>query len=88
VFIIIFPRRDRKPDRLICQNFRICSHNPLTKPLSQEEILGKFRSQVEYFKTVGRDKAEKLLEMLGRLEKVDDLDEVTALATASRRSKK
>jgi 2-methylcitrate dehydratase PrpD len=77
-----------KDGRELAKGLETGKGNPLTKPLSQEEILGKFRSQVEYSKTVSWNKAEKLLEMLGQLEKVDDLDKLTALATASRRPKK
>jgi len=54
--------------------------DPLDSPLSDAEIITKYLSQVEFSKTVSRVNAEKLLESLERLEKIDNLAKIVALA--------
>ncbi len=49
-------------------------------PLSWEALVAKFMTQVDFSHTVSREDAEKLVEMVGRLEEVDDIKKVIKLA--------
>jgi 2-methylcitrate dehydratase PrpD len=54
--------------------------DPLDSPLSDAEIIAKYRSQVEFSQTVRRENAEKLLESLQKLEKAASVAEIVTLA--------
>ena len=49
------------------------------KGTPQEQILAKFWHQVDFSQTVRRENAEKLLELLDRLEDVDDVNRIVEL---------
>lgn len=53
--------------------------NPLLKPLSKKEIEGKFRDNAAFSKTISRDNAEKVLEMLNNIEKIDNVNKLVKL---------
>jgi 2-methylcitrate dehydratase PrpD len=53
--------------------------NPLLKPLSKKEIEGKFRDNTAFSKTISRDNAEKVLEMLNNIEKIDNVNKLVKL---------
>ena len=53
--------------------------NPLKKPLSKEEIEEKFWDNVTFSKTVSRDNAEKVLDMLNNIEEIDDIARLVKL---------
>jgi 2-methylcitrate dehydratase PrpD len=53
--------------------------NPLFYPLTTNEILEKFRNNVAFSNTVPKQNAEKALDMINRLEKVQDTSELVAL---------
>jgi 2-methylcitrate dehydratase PrpD len=57
----------------------VAKGHPLEKPLSKEEIEGKFRSNVVFSKTVSKENAEKVLDMLNNLEEIDDITKVVKL---------
>jgi 2-methylcitrate dehydratase PrpD len=54
--------------------------DPLESPLSKDEIIAKYRSQVEFSGTINEKRAEKLLNLLETLEKIDNITALTELA--------
>jgi 2-methylcitrate dehydratase PrpD len=56
--------------------------NPLFRPLTTDEIIEKFRSNVSFSKTITKQNAEKALDMIDHLEKVEDTRELVALLLA------
>jgi 2-methylcitrate dehydratase PrpD len=50
--------------------------DPLVHPLSKEELLGKFRSNVAFSKTISEKNSEKALELLDNLEKVSSVKNI------------
>ncbi|MEM2424937.1 MAG: MmgE/PrpD family protein [Candidatus Bathyarchaeia archaeon] len=50
-------------------------HHP-NPPLSREEIIQKFYAQVKFSRTVSRKNAEKLLNLVQRLEEIDDVSKI------------
>jgi transcriptional/translational regulatory protein YebC/TACO1 len=52
----------------------------LPNPLSRDALIAKFMGQVEFSQTVSREDAEKLVELLDKLEAVDDVRKVVKLA--------
>ena len=53
-----------------------------SNPLTNEELIEKFRDNAGYC-ALGSDKVEKAIETIYRLEKIDDIKELTALLTVS-----
>ena len=53
--------------------------NALHKPLSKAEIIDKFRGNVDFSKTISKENAEKVLDMLINLERVDNITKLTQL---------
>jgi 2-methylcitrate dehydratase PrpD len=53
--------------------------NPIKKPLGKDEIVAKFRDNVAFSKTVSREHAEELLNMLNHLEEVADITKIIRL---------
>jgi 2-methylcitrate dehydratase PrpD len=49
--------------------------------LSREALIDKFMTQVEFSQTVSRQNAEKLIELLIKLEKVENIRQIMELAT-------
>jgi 2-methylcitrate dehydratase PrpD len=60
----------------------VAKGNPLLKPLSKAEIEEKFRGNVAFSRTVSRENAVKLLDMLNHLEEVTDITKVIRLLVA------
>jgi 2-methylcitrate dehydratase PrpD len=58
--------------------------NPLFNPLTTDEIIEKFRSNVAFSKTVSKANAEKALDMINHLEKIEDTGELVGLLVAPR----
>jgi 2-methylcitrate dehydratase PrpD len=54
--------------------------DPIDSPLSNEEIITKYRSQVAFSKTVSENSAEKLLTALKRLDEVNNIRPLVELA--------
>jgi hypothetical protein len=52
----------------------------LGKPMSGDELKAKFMAQVDFSQTVSRKDAEKLVELVEKLEDVDDVSKILALA--------
>jgi len=50
------------------------------RPLEREGLIAKFMEQVEFSKLVSKQKAEKLVNILENLEKLDDVRKITELA--------
>ena len=53
--------------------------NPLFRPLTVDEIIEKFKNNVSFSKTVSKQNAEKALDMIYHLEKVEDTGDLVAL---------
>jgi 2-methylcitrate dehydratase PrpD len=56
--------------------------DPQTNPLSKDEIKDKYRANVDFSQTVSRDNAEKVLELLANLEKLDNVNKIVKLLVA------
>ncbi len=52
----------------------------IPNPLSRDDLITKFMSQVEFSNTVNIKDAEKLVELLDKLEEVDDVKKIVRLA--------
>jgi 2-methylcitrate dehydratase PrpD len=55
--------------------------DPLKNPMSKDEIIAKFKANVEFSNTVTMNKAEKILELLENLEELDNINELVILLT-------
>ena len=53
--------------------------DPLEDPLSRDEIIQKFWKQVDFSQTISRGKAAKLLDLIEKLEKLDNVKKITEL---------
>jgi len=53
--------------------------DPLTAPLSKDEIIKKFWRQVDFSRTISREAAEKLLKRIEKLEGLDNVNKITEL---------
>jgi len=51
-----------------------------SNPLSREGLIAKFIDQVEFSKKVSRHNAEKIIEMVENLEKIDNVQKIVDLA--------
>jgi 2-methylcitrate dehydratase PrpD len=61
---------------------KTASQDWLTRPWPMEQVLAKFWHQVEFSKTVSRPNAEKLLEQIDRLEKLENVSQIIKLMVA------
>lgn len=57
----------------------IAKGDPIDKPLSKEEIIAKYMSQVEFSQTVGKNNAEKLMDFLEKLDELDNIADIISL---------
>ena len=57
--------------------------NPLFRPLTMDEIIEKFNNNVSFSQTISKQNAEKALDMINNLEKVEDTGELIALLVAT-----
>ena len=53
--------------------------DPIKKPLTKVEIEEKFRANVAFSKTISKENAETVLDMLNHLEEIDDISKVVQL---------
>jgi 2-methylcitrate dehydratase PrpD len=56
--------------------------DPLTNPMTQEEIIAKFRVNVDFTQKINRKKADELLDKLLNLEKLDSVRKLIPLLVA------
>jgi 2-methylcitrate dehydratase PrpD len=56
--------------------------DPLTNPMTHEDIIAKFWTNVEFSKKISQKKASQLLEMLQNLEKVDSIKKLIPFLVA------
>ncbi len=56
--------------------------DPIGKPLSKDEIVDKFRANVDFSQTVTRDSAERVLGLLEELEELDSVGKIVKLLVA------
>jgi 2-methylcitrate dehydratase PrpD len=57
----------------------VAKGNALKKPLSKEEIEDKFKANVAFSRTISRENAEKALDMLRNVDKMDDVTRLVEL---------
>lgn len=55
----------------------------LGKPMSWDELVAKFMAQVDFSKMVSRKNAEKIVDLVSRLERVEDISEVMGLTASN-----
>jgi 2-methylcitrate dehydratase PrpD len=67
-----------KDGRTLTEECEVVRGDP-TNPLSEEEIVAKFRNNVEFSGTITAEKAEKLLDLLERVEDLDSVSRVVSL---------
>jgi 2-methylcitrate dehydratase PrpD len=53
--------------------------DPINNPLTEEEIISKFRHNVAFGGTVTQTNAESLLDILKKLEEIDDVKQITTM---------
>jgi len=53
--------------------------DPVRNPMSRDEIADKFRANVGFSRTVTRDNAQKVLDLLENLEELDSVNKIVAL---------
>jgi 2-methylcitrate dehydratase PrpD len=53
--------------------------DPVTNPMTKDEIIAKYMANVDFSRTVTRDNARKLLELLENLEELDSVNKIVAL---------
>jgi 2-methylcitrate dehydratase PrpD len=53
--------------------------DPISNPMSKKEIIAKFWANVDFSKTVTRKNAEELLDLLEKLEELDNINKVVRL---------
>jgi 2-methylcitrate dehydratase PrpD len=51
----------------------------ISNPLTKQEIIEKFRSNVSFSGVLAKENVEKALDMIKRLEEIDDIGEITSL---------
>jgi hypothetical protein len=51
-----------------------------SNPLPKEDLIAKFMNQVDFSRKVSRGNAEKIIEMVDKLEKIDNIREIIELA--------
>ena len=60
----------------------VAKGNPIFNPISNEELLAKFWTNVEFSGKIGREKATKALSLLEKLEKLDDVRKLVPFLVA------
>jgi 2-methylcitrate dehydratase len=68
-----------KDGRKYSEYLRMAVGDP-SNPLSREGLIEKFINQVEFSKKVPRNNAEKIIEMVEKLEKIDNIQKIIDLA--------
>jgi 2-methylcitrate dehydratase PrpD len=68
-----------KDGRRYSEYLRMAVGDP-SNPLSREGLIAKFMDQVEFSKKVSRHNAEKIIEMVENLEKIDNIQKIVDLA--------
>jgi 2-methylcitrate dehydratase PrpD len=53
--------------------------DPVRNPMPKDEIVDKFRANVDFSQTVSRDNAQKVLELLENLEELDSVNKIVEL---------
>ena len=56
--------------------------DPVTNLMSKHEIMAKYRSDVDFSKTISRESGEKLLALLDPLEELDRVNRIVELLAA------
>jgi 2-methylcitrate dehydratase PrpD len=68
-----------KDGQKYCEYLRVAVGDP-SNPLSREGLIEKFISQVEFSKKVTRSNAERIIEMVEKLEKIDNIQTIIDMA--------
>ena len=68
--------------RELTESCAVAKGDPLGNPVSKDEIVAKFWTNVEFSQTVTREKAESLLTLLKKLEELDSISRIVSLLVA------
>jgi 2-methylcitrate dehydratase PrpD len=68
--------------RRFTETVEVANGNPIYNPIGPDAVLAKFWSNVDYNGKLGRDKATKLLSLLEKLDKLDDVRKLMPFLTA------
>jgi len=68
-----------KDGRIYSEYLRTAVGDP-SNPLSRQGLIEKFMNQAEFSKKVTRNNAEKIIEMVEKLEKIDNIQKIIDLA--------
>jgi 2-methylcitrate dehydratase PrpD len=68
-----------KNDKEVTESCEVAKGDSLGNPMSKDEIIAKFWTNVEFSQTVTRQKAEELLALLEKLEKLDSVNRIVRL---------
>jgi 2-methylcitrate dehydratase PrpD len=71
-----------KDGRKLTETVTKVKGNPLTNPMTHEEIIAKFWMNVEFSRTISKKKAQALLDMILNLEKVENVKKLIPLLVA------
>lgn len=66
----------KKDGRVFSEFTNTPKGDPISNPMSRDEIIAKFWTNVDFSQMVSKDNAEKLLKLLERLEEVDSVNEI------------
>ena len=61
------------------ESCEVAKGDPLRNPISKDDLLAKFWTNVEFSQTVTREKAEALLTLLEKLEDLDSINKIVPL---------
>ena len=71
-----------KDGRELTENIVSVKGDPLSNPMTHDDIIAKFWTNLEFSEKISRPKAEKLLESIEKIEKLDSVKEIIPLLTA------
>jgi 2-methylcitrate dehydratase PrpD len=68
-----------KDGREFAEHTDIWKGDPLSDPLSKDEIIAKFWRQVDFAQTISRERAGRILDLVEKLEELDNVQKITEL---------
>ena len=61
------------------ESISVTKGDPVSKPISKDEIKAKFKANIDFSRTVPTDNVEKVLQLIGNLESLDDVSKIIEL---------
>jgi 2-methylcitrate dehydratase PrpD len=68
-----------KDGRELSERTEVWRGDPLTDPMPKHDIIAKFHRQVEFSQTIGKGRADRLLNIIDELERLDDVGVIARL---------